>query len=93
MSALEGLLVAAEVAEYIGAERVANVNVSDTSQTISIQFHDPEDGNRAAIENHAEFKGAFPAVDSPFQTWKSTTRDGWTVIWYGAYTPEVGDPR
>lgn len=88
MSALDGVLVAAELVEYIGAQRVSSVDVSDYTHTIGVQFHDAEDGNRAAVENRAGFANAFPDRDHPFQTWKST-RDGWTVIWYGAYKPEA----
>ncbi|MDQ8040618.1 hypothetical protein RDI86_01990 [Cellulosimicrobium sp. XJ-DQ-B-000] len=88
MTALDGVLVAAELVEYIGAERVASVDVSDYTHTIGVQFHDAEDGNRAAAENRAKAKKTFPDSDLPFQTWESA-RDGWTVIWYGAYKPEV----
>ncbi|MFI2703503.1 hypothetical protein [Cellulosimicrobium composti] len=68
MSALDGLLVAAELVEHIGAERVSTVNVSDHAHTVEVQFHDAEDGNRAAAENGAEPKETFPKVARPFQT-------------------------
>lgn len=94
MSALDGLLVAAEIVEHIGAERVAHVRVSAGTHVreIGLQFRDAEDGNRAAIEAGAEPDGTYSGGTAPFQTWRSTRGD-WTVVWFGAYDPDRGESR